>query len=872
MRCSIFPILLLVCMGSQARPPDALDDWPAGEAASPPIWLQLSGPSAHDAGALIKDWLPGTAGRRPYPSEGLALGLIAPIPDAAGRLGWTVLQPALPMAVRRAWPAQTHRRRLLLQGGISAWQDERRTGALPAVPWQPGHPLLLQLQLPLPPGIARSDWLQATLTLPLSRLPARAPVAQLAQLPSQPACQRDADCLDTRLSPQEPLQPVPVTVTDEGLVLDLVGWLAARSASAAAPAVISLQLTLEASQPDQVGQLQDIALAPPQWQPAWHVDAAELTGEAMLRHTLDSLLLMPQVMLPPLPAPVAVDALAALPSIWPVAEVPSVPAGCGSRTLMPESARLTRALLDRWRDIALAPAAREGGRHRLTRDGLPPRDLVTWLSPRPGRWQWPGNLLACREGTACDLMADMQGQLASLSDTLPWLSDAGIKNGQALQAGIPMALPEAGGELTELPLLPGETQGHLLWQRSDGILLLLADDTLRPRWAWLPESLRAHRQAWEADAGSEQPAWPEAPWQIASWQDAAGRWHRQAFGLLRGQVWRLDLDDVSQPVLGWRPDVADPAVGSLTLLQVRPQDSGLARPVLLLGARDAGAPFSLVLRDGLSGEPIWRAGPVAMPGVHAVDAAMTAGWTSPWSGLTAADKTFHYGLDAGNQLWRLTLDAHPPALYLMVTGLRRVATLADPPRSSRPADLAPGLAWLRHPASGARVPGVLMLSREAGGGETLLLVLDAAGDTTDRSRLARWTAGQSAPPDTVIGWQRGWAQPGERATGTPRWLRNQIHVATTTPTTVTGCAPAPRQSRLYRLPWRRGAAGNVSGATASPDSDTVLEKDAAGPVSDEPVLDAAGQVRWSATGNTVMTDGQAAKGSRRRISRETLPP
>lgn len=870
MRCVFFLMGLLAWVLAQARVPDARDDWPTGATVSPPLWLQLSGPSAHAARELITNWLPGGQGQRPYPPDGLALGLIAPVPDAADHLGWTVLQPALPMAVRQFWPAQTYRRRLLLRGGVTAWQDGRRVTALPVSPWHPGHPLMLQLQLPLPAGAASGAWQQATLTLPLSRVPARSPVVQLALLPSQAICQREADCLTMPLAPQESPQPVPVTVTAEGLRLDITPRLAARAA--VAPAVITLQLMLDAPQPDQVGQLQDIALAAPQWQLVWRIEATELTGEAMLRRTLDSLLLMPLVTLPSLTAPISPEAIAALPRAMPLEDVSSAPSGCGTQALAPESGQLSLVLLDRWRDIALAPMAREAGRHRLVRDGLSPRDLVTWLYPRPGRWQWPGNLLACREGSTCDLIADVQSQLVNMIGSLIWLSDAGIMAGQPLQSGTPMTLPEAGGELTELPLLPGETQGYLLWQRNDGVLILLADDSLRPRWAWLPALLGEYRQAWLNDAVSEQPAWPDASWQVARWQDAAGRWHRQAFGLLRGQVWRLDLDAPLQPVLGWRPLPADTAIGSLTLLQIQPQDTGIAQPVLLQGAKDAGTQFPLVLRDGLSGEPIWRAGSQAMPGVQAVDAALTAAWFGSWSGLPATGKLMYYGLDADSQLWRFMLDTHPAALYRTVMGLRRVATLADPAQSSQPVDLAPSLAWLRHPASGARVPGVLLLLREGARQETLLMVLDTEGSVVDRSQLARWPTSQASPPDTVIGWQRGWAQPSERAISMPRWLRNQIYVATTTPASVGGCAPAMRQPRLYRLPWRRGISLMDSGAPTASGNDEVMEKRVAGPVSDEPVLDSTGQVRWSATEAAAVISGPVVTSSRRRISRETLPP
>lgn len=878
---------------------DVRRDWPAGDAISPPLWLQMTGAASAPV-AQVQAWLPGSQGQRPYPPEGLALGLVAPVPDGQDQVVWQVLHPAVPLAEVRSWPARQVRRLALLPASAPVWRDDQPVAQ---AAWQPDHPVSLQMQLPLPADVARADWQQAVLLLPLAERPAVPPAVSLMLLPAQSVCMSPDDCLTTLLTADDASVPVPAALTADGLALDLSDWLASLPA-ATAGAVVSLRLRFEARQPSERGRLRDWAESPARWRLDWLMPGAVRSGEQQLRLVLDSLLQRPLTRLPEPPPPASVDAVTYLPRELPVTDIPMPASACGHPALWSPADGLT---LDAWRDQALAPPAREVARQPWAHATSPDDDLAAWLQPRPGRWQWPGNLLRCPQGGSCTdgSTHDMQSALATAAANLPWLTDAGVQPGQPLQDGKTAFLGEASldrllaaqdmpvssaqrdtlrqrmtdwmttplpapGALTLLPALPGEAADALLWQRSDGQLLLL-DEALTPQWRWLPDALAPAWLHWHEDAISRDPAPTPPAWQLAQWQDAAGRWHRQAYGLLQGRVWRLDLDDLHQPVLGWLPASAGMTVSTFTVLTASLRNA-MAQPVLLLSGGGAGTPETVMLAlvDGLRGDVLWRAGPQAGTGIQQADAALVAGWSAPWRGLpTASHQLLLYGLDRQAQLWRLRLDLQPESPGQMALGLQRVATLAAEGHSSRSTAMPPGVAWLRPNGAAALRPGILTLVQTADEPveERLVLLLDQPDMPTPSpirlEQLAEWDAVHPAPPVTALGWQRPWRHAGEMATTAPRMLRQQIHVATDAPVAETGCAPARRQAWLYRLPWQAGGSGPMSVEEAH---------EVPAPVTSGPVLTGSGQLRWSTSGGVIEERASEAAGSwRRRISREPLP-
>ena len=422
-------------------------------------------------------------------------------------------------------------------------------------------------------------------------------------------------------------------------------------------------------------------------------------------------------------------------------------------------------------------------------------------------------------------------------------------------------------------------QGYLLRMSSDGSVQLQDGNDGRWLWAWRPAQSAslwadlAQDAALDINAADHQYRVSENDW--AYWPDAIAanpetgldaNGQRWLYGLVDRQLVALDLTQPEHPRSGFLPigSSLHPAQvrawGSLSLLPLT-LSSGQRQPLLLLSATDPAAITKLLILDGRSGGVLWQAG--SAPGSPSADPALTRGWQAAWRTLVAADGALLvYGSDELGGVWRLRIAAKPAQASAIQVSLSRVADFSaagalyqDPP----------SLAWLRDDQS-RRYPAIALAGRatvasDAVRAASVMAFLDSKATLITASDLPLWSTG-TQPPVHATGWRRTLTTT-EQIAQPPRWLNQQVVMASETPMPTTSSCPAwAWQARLYRWPWRAGSTQTAAEITLPESANAV----------GDPLLSAVGELRWSGVS---ATDSQATKvvvpvGYRQRVRQRQL--
>lgn len=873
-------LLWLLSLCAEAEPLLPLSRHAQPPLRSPVLWLVLgtqpdpvtadTQPLRQLIDALAREVSSPWPAQRALPSGGVALGLLAVTePGAAAGM----LHPAQSLDVATHWPGQRFSRQLsLIRNTEGQVDDDQR--------WPLDQQQALVLRWPMPDAPVEIAGL--FLDLPLRLLPASWPALRL----------QFADGFEQGLpSPQVLAAPSGMKAR---LLLHgaIAAWQQTGHGGETPP--WPWRILLQAQDADQQGAWASWqASSPAEISITWRDDGGQRTGRQQWLRQLHGLLAGEGVQLPANDA--ALQQLAQ--------QISAADTACDRQPVLfvtPAQPDMIHALT-RWRDRQLAPApvvshqkARMIGTDMLGLD----RD---WSQPVAGRRAWPGGTAfhPCRTPSACELapavtLSSPPVPLAS------WLTDTA--SGQPLQTlsehwsafaqGHPDWQNQAAAPLAEslrglshyLDAGPGAAtatgrQGYLLRVGSDGSVQLQDGNDGHGLWAWRPAqsaSLWAElAQDAELDINTadhryavsenDWAYWPDSQnARPASGLDANGQ--RWLYGLVDRQLVALDLTRPEQPRSGFLPvgsrthPAQAQAWGSLSLLPV-PLSSGQQQPLLLLSAADPAASIKLLILDGRSGDVLWQAGNAA--GSPFADPELTRGWQAAWHTLMAADGALlAYGIDEQGVVWRLRIAARPLQASAIQVSLSRVADFSA---TGTLYPYSPSLTWLRddqglrHPA--LAVAGAATMASGAVRPASVMAFLDSRPALVTASDLPLWSSG-AQPPAHAAGWRRTLAAT-ELIAQPPRWLDQQLILASETPVSSAGACPDwAWQARLYRWPWRAGSIPTASEASLPVGVSAV----------GDPLLSAEGELRWAGVS---ATDSQATNvvvplGYRQRVRQRQL--
>lgn len=879
-RACQYMILWLFCLCAQAEPLLPLSRYAQPPMLSPRLWLALdtqADPFTADTqplGALIdalaREVTSPWSSQRLLPAGGVALGVLAVTQSGAAA---EVLHPAQPLDAVATWPGQDFSRQLSLIRNTQAQAGDDQL-------WPLSQQQALTLRWPMPD--APVSVYELSLDLPVALLPAAWPVLML----------KFGDGFTSELSPPQILADASGTMVRLLLHSAVMAWQQAGHPGQLPP--WPWQILLEAKSPDQQG-------AWASWQtslPAkiginWHDDSAQRTGREQWLRQLHSLLAGEGVQLP--------ASAAALQQL--MQKISDSDTACAKQAALLVTPARSGMIsnLAQWRDRQLAAAPIVA--HQQTR--MMGTDVLgldrDWSQPVAGRRAWPGGAGShlCRTISACEL-APAPIMSSSPIPLSSWLTDSA--SGQPLQP-----LSEHWAEFAQLhpywqdQVSPPQTmflhglsqyldagpssatvtgrQGYLLRMSSDGSVQLQDGNDGRWLWAWRPAQSAslwadlAQDTALDINAADHQYAVSENDW--AHWPDSISanpatgldaNGQRWLYGLVDRQLVALDLTQPEHPRSGFLPIGSSPhpaqarAWGSLSLLPLT-LSSGQRQPLLLLSATDPAASTKLLILDGRSGGVLWQAG--SAPGSPSADPALTRGWQAAWRTLVAADGALlAYGIDELGGVWRLRIAAKPAQASDIQVSLSRVAdfsaaeTLYQDP---------PSLAWLRDDQS-RRYPAIVLAGRatvasDAVRAASVMVFLDSKPTLITASDLSLWSTG-TQPPVHATGWRRTLATM-EQIAQPPRWLNQQVVMASETPMPTTPSCPAwAWQARLYRWPWRAGS------IQAAAEASLPVSANAVG----DPLVSAEGELRWSGVS---ATDSQTTKvvlpvGYRQRVRQRQL--
>lgn len=637
--------------------PDAPVFWWALDTSSADSQSAGERPVVNDIVTALQDWLASSRpGLRPYPPDGIRLGLLAVVPDRQRHLAARVLHPPLALDADHDWPAQSRSRLAELTVASLSADGQHLEAMLPAL--HTGVVTSLELAVPV----------QAA-GLPLPALH----VDIYRDLPEGGEARLGQGVVQARAGPPG-------------------YWLLDLSVVAAGALPEARWRFSPLSGQDGSGwQWRDwSSQLPATWFFSWTEPAHRASGREQLTAVLASLR-MPAQAIQGGDADALWQALARLqagdePIVAAESGLPAGTSGCGSDALLQLGLRLpaealaatgsglqarqiwqadrpglpwqgggVRSLvapdalaeaLDIWRDRALAPAPvlsdlvpRMFAGHLLGFD-------AAWLQPVPGRLAWTGNqaFFPCAAGTDCPLSlpdpevagGGLRARLDAAAGRLTWLSDAGLAPGQPLQPWRDLQThesllddllarlgrpPDAAQrealrqslqhELMHPPLPQGQgiylddgpdlasvtgRRGYLAWGLADGGLLMLAADSGEPLWGWRPAGTLTRWLRHRQDPAVTDPALVRAgDWQ---WWPGNDGQHpaapRVLYGLADGQLLALDISQPLQPrsLFG----LALPEGGAIGSLSVFTASGSSPRPLLLLtrrGPADAANPASV---------------------------------------------------------------------------------------------------------------------------------------------------------------------------------------------------------------------------------------------------------------------------------------
>lgn len=743
--------------------------WPAQSAHSPHYWLALDGSESLTQLQQLDTWLPlSLTGDRPYPVNGLAIGLLAATPDAKGQFSPRVLFGPQPLLLEQTWPASSHYRHVALTSPITVDTSSSITTTLYfQLPW------LVQWQ--------SVHFLQSTLSLSLSQSMAQGHDYELALVPvcePLPQCGQAAQLI---------WQTTGTLVVDgDSATLDLQETM---SSWQSVQGQAWWRLTVEApSYPWQDWAPDQPAL----WQFGWQHGTHHSSGMSKLQHALESLLFTS------FSRPVLGNNAAALASALTEAKAGLPPA---SELPMPASALPAKACarnaglhlkdlneqqaisdLSAWRDIHLAPLPKLN--QFMTRRffgeflGL---DLV-FQQAIPGQKHWPANLHFQPAGSS---LLDVDAESAIINAGLVeawqqfqsnglWLSDVG--QGMSLQA-TEQRFDEGVAAGTVIYYRASEFDQYLFWPDAIGRVKLVAAETGQVLWTWLPSRLAAHRQqvqqkkttSYAAElSASDWLLWPSN--EVAALRAQS----RYLVGLIAGELLALDVTQVLAPKLvlqlhegGW---------GSVTLIPTSTQ-----LPALLLAAGPEKSQSTLQLYDLSRGELIWSAD-------SQNHADLKGAWLAPWSSVTLVDgRVRSYGIDSLGQLWRLSTGANKLPRLEKIAQLHAIdITQQDANSLSLSVVLA------------GHVPLIALITASEHEQQQVLVFSD---ELVEDSQLELSLSNLPPWPTQNPSW-RFELPTNERIRQPIRWFQHQLIMVSGVQTQQEACAPMVEHARIRRIPWR----------------------------------------------------------------------
>ncbi|MDP1541327.1 MAG: hypothetical protein Q8L72_11845 [Moraxellaceae bacterium] len=743
--------------------------WPAQSTQSPHYWLAIDSSTSLAQLQQLSEWLPlSLGGQRPYPVNGLAVGLLAATPDAQDRFEPRVLLPPQPLLTEQTWPASAHYRQAALAGPVIIDEASSETTNL-------------YFQLPWLAQWQSASFLTSELSLPINQPVVSGHDYQLALLP---LCEPMPVCTHS-LMPLWQTQgqlAVDAAVASINLQAGMLTWLGVQG-----QAWWRLTVALPSS-PWQQWSVQQPAL----WRLGWQQASHDSSGLSKLQNAITSLLFTPSSQ------PVLGNNTEALSNalaqakmgLPPASEVP-VPSSIAPPTACARHAALlltdtsednAAAELSVWRDLHLAPLP--------TLSQLLPRQFFSqqlgkdfvFQQAIPGQKRWPANAhfhaTDVSESAIDPEQAILSGGLVSAwqqsQSNLLWLTD--VAQGMPLQAtNERFALGMAAG--TAIYYRASEFDQYVFWPDAIGRVLLTSAETGQLLWAWLPTRLAQLRQAVQQQISTAYAAelhpshwllWPSN--EVAALRPQL----RYLIGLIAGEVLALDVSQALSPKQLLQ--INEGEWGSVSLIPTAAEV-----PLLLLAAGPEKPQAVLQLYDLSRAELIWSA-----DNQSHVD--LQGFWLSPWSSVTTAEgRVRSYGLDTLGQLWRLSTGANKP------------------PRLEKIAQLSP-LALSRHDANtlsvsvvlAGNVPLVALVTATPDDHQQLLVFSDELPESSQTelslSGLPQW-------PSQSLRWR--YQLPANEVIRQPiRWFQHQLIVVTGVQSLQFVCAPLLEQTRIRRIPWR----------------------------------------------------------------------
>lgn len=666
----LLPCLMLcsICWSPPLPARDASAYLPDTAPGSPVFWWALDTssagsqsagdmPAVSDIVAALQGWLASShSGLRPYPPDGIRLGLLAVVPDHQRLLAARVLHPPVALDAGHDWPAQSRSRLAELTVASLSADGQRLEAILPALP--EGDVTSLELAVPVMASMSSLPALQIEVyrALPGGGEALLGQGVVQARSGATGYWRLDLAAVAAEVLPEARWRIMPLSGQDAS------GWQW-RDWSPQLPATWFVSWTEPGHRASGREQLTAVlaslrmpaqAVQPGDSHALWHALTQLQAGDALTVAAESSLpdgapgcganALLQLGVLPPAETLAATGSGLQARQIWQVDRLGLPWQGGGPRNLVALDA-LPDALA-RWRDRALAPAP--------VLSDLIPRMFAgrllgldaTWLQPVPGRLAWAGNqdFFPCAMSADCPLSfpdpdvagGGLRSRLDAAAGRLDWLSDAGLAPGQPLQswrellthepvlddllvrmgrgsdAGQREALQQAlQHELMHPPLPQGlglylddghdlasvtGRRGYLAWGLADGGLIMLAADSGEPLWAWRPVRTLTRWLRYRQDPAVTDPALVRTgDWQW--WPGNDGQRPgapRILYGLVDGQLLALDISQPLQPrsLFG----LTLPEGGAIGSMSVFTASGSNPRPLLLLtrrGSADAGHPASM---------------------------------------------------------------------------------------------------------------------------------------------------------------------------------------------------------------------------------------------------------------------------------------
>ena len=743
--------------------------WPAQSTHSPHYWLALDGSESLTQLQQLYEWLPlSLTGERPYPANGLAIGLLAATPDAQGQFSPRVLFGPQPLLLEQTWPASKHYRHAALAGPTIIDTSSSTTATLYfqlpwLVQWQPVH------------------FLQSTLSLSLSQPMAQGHDFELALVP---VCEPLPQCGQAA----QPLWQATGTVAIDGdtatldLQVAMASWQSVQGQAWWRLTVQAPANPWQAWVPDQ----------PAFWQFGWQQASHHSSGMSKLQHALESLLFTPfsQPILGGNSEALAAALTQAKAGLPPASELPMPSTALPAKACARNAAMYLKDLhehyalseLSAWRDVHLAPLPKLN--QLITRRffgeflGL---DLA-FQQAIPGQKKWPANLHFQPVGTSL-LAVDPESAItnAGLVEAWQqfqtnglWLSDVG--QGMSLQA-TEQSFDWGVAAGTTIYYRASEFAQYLFWPDAIGRVKLVSAETGQVLWTWLPTRLAAHRQRVQQKLTTPYAAELSASdWLLWPSNEVAAL-HAQSrylIGLIAGELLVLDITQALAPKLALQ--VHEGEWGSVSLISTTAQS-----PFLLLAAGPEKPQSTLQLYDLHRGELIWSADSQS-------HADLKGAWLSPWSSVTLIDgRVRSYGLDSLGQLWRLSTGANKLPRLEKIAQLQAIDITQQDANSLSLSVVLAGHAPLiaSMTTSVNEQQQVLVFSDELAEDSQLELPL---------SNLPQW-------PTQSSSW-RFELPTNEQIRQPIRWFQHQLIMVSGVQTQQEACAPMVEQTRIRRIPWR----------------------------------------------------------------------